>query len=148
MAAKTEELFTELDKRITRFASQSTKIDSIDELTKELMESFDKTEVKLKEAVFKEDLEKLKQSINSSDQKSKDTELTNIKSNLSSLQDNFSKLKSKFELLNLDTLTNRNSNAATPEKTQKKATDELPTLEDVISEKKLSKVRKEITGWS
>ncbi len=148
MAAKTEELFTELDKRITQFATQSSKIDSLDELTKELMESFDKTEVKLKEAVFKEDLEKLKQSIAASDQKSTDTELSNIKSDLSSLQDNFSKLKSNIEILNIDPLTTGSISSDTTQKKSKKtpgqASEELPTIEDVISEKKLSKIKKEI----
>ena len=125
MAAKTEELFTELDKRISRFASQTAKIESLDELSMELVKSLDKNEIKLKEAVFKEDLEKLKNTITSSikedvkkiteltsEQKSKESELSNIKSEVSSLQDSFKELKiSQNSLLSA-------TNAKTTEKTK------------------------------
>ena len=186
MAAKTEELFTELDKRITRFATQIEKIDSIDELTKELTETLDKNEVKLKEAVFKEDIEKLKSTLTSStnenikkqissetqkmnqkiedalksandadkkigplvsDQKSKDSEYSQMTSDISSLKSSFNDLKGKFELSNINTLADNNTAATTEGKTSKSPwhnPKELPAIEDIISEKKLSKLRKEI----
>ncbi len=148
MAAKTEELFTELDKRITQFATQSSKIDSLDELTKELMESFDKSEVKLKEAVFKEDLEKLKQSITTSNQESRDSELSNINSGISSLQDNFNKLKIQFELLDINPSTTESTKTDTTQNTPQKVTgqpsEELPSIDNIIYDKKLSELRKEI----
>ena len=146
--AKTEELFTELDKRITQFATQSSKIDSLDELTKELMESFDKSEVKLKEAVFKEDLEKLKESITTSNQESRDSELSNIKSGFSSLQDNFNKLKIQFELLDINPSTTESTKTDTTQNTPQKVTgqpsEELPSIDNIIYDKKLSELRKEI----
>ncbi len=148
MAAKTEELFTELDKRITQFATQSSKIDSLDELTKELMESFDKSEVKLKEAVFKEDLEKLKQSITASNQESRNSELSSINSGFSSLQDNFNKLKIQFELLDINPSTTESTKTDTTQNTPQKVTgqpsEELPSIDNIIYDKKLSELRKEI----
>jgi len=187
MAAKTEELFTELDKRLAQFVGHTARIESLDELTKDLMKSLDKNEIKLKEAVFKEDLEKLKSAITSSvnenikkelsgdnsnlgkkledacksaaeaketasklatDEKNKDAELTNIKTALKSFESQLKDLKSQYEIQNIETqkkieIIGISSTGTTPADIRNK-NEQLPDVFDMISEKKIKEVRKEI----
>lgn len=193
MAAKTEELFTELDKRLAQFVSHTARIESLDELTRDLMKSQDKNEIKLKEAVFKEDLEKLKNSVVSSvndnikkeisgdnssigkkleeacksaaeaketvskmsaDEKNKDIELTNIKAILKSFDSQLKDLKSQSEIQNIETQkkieyisTGTSSADRTPTDSINKNQD-LPEIFNMISEKKIKEVRKEIEDIS
>ncbi len=59
MSAKVESIFSELDKRIPEIVEFEEKTKTLQEVTTDLMKSLDKDEVKLKEAVYKEDLQKL-----------------------------------------------------------------------------------------
>ncbi len=193
MAAKTEELFTELDKRLSQFVSHTARIESLDELTRDLMKSQDKNEIKLKEAVFKEDLEKLKNSVissvnenikkeisgdnsnigkkledacksaaeaketvsrMSSDEKNKNQELSDIKATLKSFDSQLKDLKSQSEIQNIETQkkiehisTSTSSTDRTPTDSRNKNED-LPEIFNMISEKKIKEVRKEIEDIS
>jgi len=60
MASKVEGIFSELDKRIPELVDVEEKTKTLQEITTDLMKSLDKDEVKLKEAVYKEDLQKLR----------------------------------------------------------------------------------------
>jgi len=59
LAAKVESIFAELDKRTTELVEVEERTRTMQELTTDLMKSLDKDEIKLKEAVYKEDIEKI-----------------------------------------------------------------------------------------
>lgn len=63
LANKTEEIFVDISKKMEDFYLFKTKVESVDEVVKELMKSTDNLGVQLKEYVSKTDLESLKEDI-------------------------------------------------------------------------------------
>jgi len=59
LAAKVESIFAELDKRTTELVEVEERTRTLQELTTDLMKSLDKDEIRLKEAVYREDLAKI-----------------------------------------------------------------------------------------